>query len=83
MNGTLRTPENVNIEDKKTNIESEKVNIQNSFTSKTASHVYKLLEEFGFRTVFERSEVEKLLALKPTRSTALLKKMAEKYEILF
>lgn len=77
IGGTLKAPEIVNIEDKKANIESEKVNIQKSFTAKTASHICKLLEEFGFNTVFGRSDVQKILALKPTRSTALLKEMAD------
>lgn len=77
IGGTLKSPEKANIEDKKANIESEKVNIQKSFTAKTASHVCKLLEEFGFNTVFGRSDVQKILALKPTRSTALLKEMAD------
>ena len=75
---TLKASEKVNIGDKKANIEREKVNIQKLFSAKTASHVCKLLEEFGFHTIFGRSDVEKLLALKPTRSTALLKEMADK-----
>lgn len=78
INRTLKAPEKVNIEDKKANIEREKVNIQKSFTAKTASHVCKLLEEIGFQTIFGRSDVQKILALKPTRSTALLKEMTDK-----
>lgn len=85
ISGTFKAPEKVNIENEKANIEnekanieSEKVNIQNSFSAKTASHVCKLLEEFGFQTIFGRSDVQEILDLKPTRSTALLKEMAEK-----
>lgn len=78
IGGTFKAPEKVNIENEKANIESEKVNIQNSFSAKTASHVCKLLEEFGFQTIFGRSDVQEILDLKPTRSTALLKEMAEK-----
>jgi Fic family protein len=37
-----------------------------------------LLEEFGFQTIFGRSDVQDVLGLKPTRSTALLREMAEK-----
>lgn len=62
----------------KVNIENEKVNIQNSFSAKTASHVCKLLDKFRFQTIFGRSDVQEILGLKPTRSTALLKEMAEK-----
>ena len=60
------------------NIEIEKANIENLFTAKTASHVCKLLEKYGFQTIFGRSDVQEILGLKPTRSTALLKEMAEK-----
>lgn len=78
ISGTFKIPEKVNIDGEKANIESVKVNIQNSFSSKTASHVCKLLEAFGFQTIFGRSDVQEILGLKPTRSTALLKEMAEK-----
>ena len=78
ISGTFKAPEKANIGDQKANIESEKVNIHNSFTVKTASHVCKLLDEFGFQTVFGRSDVQEILGLKPTRSTALLKEMADK-----
>lgn len=68
---TFKIPEKMNIEDQKANIKS-------LFTAKTASHVCKLLEEYGFQTIFGRSDVQEILGLKPTRSTALLKEMAEK-----
>ena len=67
-----------NIDNPKANIESTKANIKNAFTVKTASHVCKLLDGFGFQTIFGRSDVQKLLDLKPTRSTELLREMAEK-----
>ncbi|MBQ6341863.1 MAG: hypothetical protein IJI41_01935 [Anaerolineaceae bacterium] len=56
----------------------EKSNIEASFTAKTASHVCRLLEAFEFHSIFGRSDVQMILSLKPTRSTALLKEMAEK-----
>lgn len=68
----------MNIEEQKANIEREKANIEGSFTAKTASHVSRLLEEFGFRTIFGRSDVQIVLGLKPTRSTALMKELLEK-----
>lgn len=74
IRSTFRTLEKVNIE-------REKANIEDSFTAKTASHVCKLLEEFGCQTIFGRSDVQKILGLKPTRSTALLREMAE-HEII-
>lgn len=63
---------------RKVNIERGKANIQASFTAKTASHVCTLLEEYGFQTIFGRSNVQEILDLKPTRSSALVKEMAEK-----
>ena len=75
---TFKLDEKVNIEEQKANIEREKANIEGSFTAKTASHVCRLLEEFGFRTIFGRSDVQTVLGLKPTRSTALMKEMSEK-----
>lgn len=78
IRGTFKVPGKVNIEEQKANIEREKTNIENSFTAKTASHVCKLLDQFGFQTIFGRADVQEILDLKPTRSTALLKEMAEK-----
>ena len=78
ISGTFKAPKKVNIEDQKANIERIKVNIGAAFTAKTAAHVCRLLEEFGFQTIFGRSDVQNVLGLKPTRSTALLREMAEK-----
>ena len=78
ISGTFKEAGKVNIEAQKANIEKEKANIESSFSAKTASHICKLLEEYGFQTVFGRSDVQQMLGLKPTRSTALLKEAAEK-----
>ena len=55
----------------------EKANIYDSFTAKTAEHVCKLFEEFEFQTIFGRSDVQKILGLRPTGSTALLKELSD------
>ena len=78
ISGTFKPDEKVNIGEQKANIERIKANIEVSFKAKTASHVCRLLEEFGFQTIFGRSDVQTVLGLKPTRSTALMKEMAEK-----
>ena len=78
ISGTFKKSEKADIESKKANIESKKANIEKSFTAKTAAHACKLLEEYGFQTIFGRSDVQEILCLKPTRSTALLKEMVEK-----
>lgn len=76
----------VNIENQKANIDSikvniegeihaEKVNMEDRFTPRTAAHVQKLLAVFGTNTVFGRSDVQLVLGLKSTRSSALLGEM--------
>lgn len=72
ISGLFSTSEKANIEDEKANIERKKVNIEDVFTVKTASHICKLLDKFGFQTIFSRSDVQTILDLKPTRSTELL-----------
>ncbi|MCD7739164.1 MAG: hypothetical protein LUH58_09030 [Lachnospiraceae bacterium] len=71
-------PGKVNIETKKANIHPSKTNIEDIFTPKTASHVQKLISVFGSHTVFGRSDVQEVLGLQATRSSALLREMAEK-----
>lgn len=55
----------------------EKANIETLFSSKTASQVQHLFQEIRSE-IFGRSDVQKILGLKPTRSSALLKEMLEK-----
>ncbi len=77
INGAFKVPKKVNIENQKANIAAEKSNIEDMFTPKTAAHVQKLLGAFDSQTVFGRSDVQRVLGLKPTRSSALLREMAE------
>ncbi|MCD8151242.1 MAG: Fic family protein [Clostridiales bacterium] len=81
IDGCMKVPEKVNIENSKVNIEGEieerKVNIEERFTARTAIHVRKLLDTFGPRTVFGRSDVQRVLGLGATRSSALLREMME------
>lgn len=78
ISGTFKVPEIVNIEEQKANIGIVKANIEDAFSSKTASHICTLLDKFGFQTIFGRSDVQNVLGLKPTRSSALLREMTEK-----
>lgn len=78
ISATFKEPGKVNIDSEKANIGEEKVNIENAFTSKTASNVRKLQEALGTESIFGRSDVERVLGLKPTRSSALLREMAER-----
>ena len=77
ISDTFKGSEKANIEEEKANIEEQKANIESAFTTITASHVCKLLDEFGFQTIFGRADVQRTLGLKPTRSTELIKKMVE------
>ena len=70
ISGTFKEPE-------KANVGSKKVNIEDVFTAKTASHIQKLREALGSKNAFGRSDVQRILGLKPTRSSALLREMAE------
>lgn len=78
VSGTFKESEKANINTKKANIGTEKVNIEEVFTPKTVAHVQTLWETLGFRTVFGRSDVQRVLGLKSTRSSALLRVMAER-----
>lgn len=78
ISGTFKVPEIVNIEEQKANIGIVKANIEDAFSSKTASHICTLLDKFGFQTIFGRSDVQNVLGLKSTRSSALLREMTEK-----
>ena len=78
ISGTFKELEKVNIDSEKANIGEKKVNIEEVFTSKTASHVLKLQEALGTESAFGRSDVQRVLGLKPTRSSALLREMAER-----
>lgn len=77
ISGTFKEPEKVNIDSKKANIGEEKANIEDVFTAKTASHIQVLQEALGSELAFGRSDVQRVLGLKPTRSSALLREMAE------
>lgn len=77
ISGAFKEREKANIDSKKANIDSEKVNIEDVFTAKTASHIQKLRGALETQNAFGRSDVQRILGLKPTRSSALLREMAE------
>ena len=65
-----------NIGAEKANIEAVKANIEKMFQPKTAANVLKLAAAFPGQTVFGRSDVMRVIDLKPTRASGLLKEMA-------
>ncbi len=77
ISGTFKEPEKANIDSEKANIDAKKVNIEDVFTAKTAAHIQVLREALDSQTAFGRSDVQRVLGLKPTRSSALLSEMKE------
>ena len=77
ISSTFKEPVKVNIDSKKVNIGEEKANIEDAFTAKTTFHIQVLQEALGSELAFGRSDVQRVLGLKPTRSSALLREMAE------
>lgn len=75
ISATFKEPKKANIDFKKANIDFEKVNIEDAFTAKTVSHIQKLRKVLDTQNAFGRSDVQRILRLKPTRSSALLREM--------
>lgn len=76
ISGTFKEPKKANLDGEKANIETEKANMEDVFTAKTTAYIQMLQETLGFRTVFGKSDVHRVLGLKPTRRSELLHEMA-------
>ena len=57
--------------------EIEKPDIEKLFQPKTESHILKLREAFPYGAIFGRSDVMKIIDIKPSRASELLKKLTE------
>ena len=77
ISGTFKETEKANIDVEKANIGKEKANVEAVFTAKTKAHIQMLREALGPQNIFGRSDVQRVLGLKPTRSSELLREMAE------
>ena len=64
-------------ETEKPDIETEKPDIEKWFQPKTASHILKLCEVFPGQTIFGRSDVMKVIDIKASRASDLLREMVE------
>lgn len=62
----------------KPDIESVKPDIETIFQPKTASHILKLREEFPGQTIFGRADVMKVIDIKASRASELLREMMER-----
>ncbi len=77
ISGTFKEAGKPDIETAKPDIEALKPDIEKSFQPKTASHILKLHEAFPGQTIFGRSDVMKVIDIKTSRASDLLKEMAE------
>lgn len=80
ISGTFKETEKSDIETEKSDIDALKPDIKNGFSSKTASHILKLRKEFSGQMIFGRSDVMKVVDIKASRASDLLKEMV-KYKI--
>lgn len=77
ISGIFKEAGKPDIETEKPDIEALKPDIEKSFQPKTASHILKLREAFPCQTIFGRSDVMKVIDIKTSRASDLLKEMAE------
>ena len=77
ISGTFKETEKPDIEITKSDIETLKLDIEKSFQPKTASHILKLREAFPGQTIFGRSDVMKVVDIKASRASDLLRAMVE------
>ena len=80
----LWNKEKVDIENRKVDIQDEKVDIKSilsengsDFSVKTAAHIHRLFEKFGFDEFFGRSAVMELLKLKSSGASKLLSNLVQ------
>lgn len=77
ISGTFKETKKPDIEITKPDIETLKLDIEKSFQPKTASHILKLREAFSGQTIFGRSDVMKVVDIKASRASDLLRAMVE------
>ena len=69
--------EKVDIQAGNVDIESALLEKGNNFSAKTAVHIHRLFEKFGFDKVFGRSAVMELLELKGSGASKLLSNLVQ------
>lgn len=75
--GAFKEVEKPDIETSKPDIKTLKADIDKIFRPKTVSHILKLREVFPGQAIFGRSDVMKVIDLKPSRASDLIKELAE------
>lgn len=77
ISGMFKEIEKPDIETTKPDIDTLKADIENAFQPKTASHILKLREAFPGQMIFGRSDVMKVIDVKSSRASDILKAMVE------
>ena len=77
ISGAFKETEKPDIETAKPDIGALKSDIEKLFQPKTASHILKLREAFPGQTIFGRSDVMKVIDIKASRASDLLREMVE------
>ena len=81
ISGAFKEVEKSDIETSKPDIEALKADIEKIFQPKTVSHILQRREVFPGQAIFGRSDVMKVIDLKPSRASDLIKELAE-HEII-
>lgn len=77
ISGAFKETEKPDIETAKPDIGALKSDIEKLFQPKTASHILELREAFPGQTIFGRSDVMKVIDIKASRASDLLREMVE------
>lgn len=77
ISGAFKETEKPDIEKIKPYIEALKPDIEKIFQPKTASHILKLREAFPGQAIFGRSDVMRVIDIKASRASDLLREMIE------
>lgn len=78
ISGTFVVAEKPDIGRSKPDIDALKPDIDKLFQPKTVSHILKLRRAFPGQAIFGRADVMRVIDLKPSRTSELLKEMAER-----
>lgn len=77
ISGTFKETEKPDIENTKPDIEALKSDIEKVFQPKTANHILKLRGAFPGQMIFGRSDVMRVIDIKASRASDLLREMTE------
>lgn len=78
ISGTFTEAEKPDIGRSKADIDALKPDIEKLFQPRTASHILKLCKAFPGQAIFGRADAMRVIDLKPSRTSELLKEMLER-----